>query len=59
MIDKKFNVIDKKDWLLGKKGNEIYFVNVNDQHVCQGRIIRKKRKVNIDNCMICFVPEEF
>lgn len=38
---------DFKEWILTKKHNEIYFYNIIDMHLSQGKIIRKKRKINI------------
>jgi hypothetical protein len=43
----KYNTGVAKDWLLAKKSNEIYFVNIEDGHVCQGRVMRKSRKIGV------------
>lgn len=48
---------NNREWLLAKKDNEVYFFNIADSHACQGRIIRKKKKINIENNYILFNPD--
>jgi hypothetical protein len=38
---------DKKEWIIAKKHNEIYFVNIIDKHVCLTKLVRKKKKIDI------------
>lgn len=49
---------DNHNWILGKKYNEIYFYNVEDEHCCQVKIIRKKKKVDLNTIKLIFDPEE-
>jgi hypothetical protein len=46
------------EWLLAKRQNEIYFFNIKDRHLCQGRVIRKKKKIMVDNCHLIFDQED-
>jgi hypothetical protein len=46
------------EWLLAKKVNEIYFFNIKDRHMCQGRVIRKKTKINVEEVHTIFNLEE-
>jgi len=43
-----------REWLLCKKQNEIYFFHIKDRHLCQGRLIRKKKKVMVEGSHIIF-----
>ena len=55
----KYSNPNTKEWILAKKYNEIYFFNIEDEHVCHGRIIRKKKKINIENAHMIFNSEDY
>lgn len=48
----------KSDWIFLKSKHELFFYNFVDQHACNGKLIRKKKKINIDELRIAFDPED-
>ena len=40
--------MQKSEWLCMKQKHEVYFYHVKDQHPSSGKLIRKKKKLNID-----------
>lgn len=46
------------EWLLAKRANEVYFFNIVDKHICQGRVIRKKNKIMIEQSHAIFNAED-
>ena len=48
----------KSEWIFMKFKNEICFYHCQDQHAFTGRLIRKKRKVDISQCHIAFDYED-
>lgn len=50
--------ISSSDWIILKKLNEIHFYNISDEHICHGKIIRKKRKIDITSNHLIFDPDE-
>jgi hypothetical protein len=49
---------EKHAWILGKRCNEVYFYNINDDHRCHVKVIRKKKKIDLSQIKIVFDPEE-
>ena len=50
--------LSPKEWIFLKKFNELYFFHIKDEHVCHGKVIRKKRKIDLNINHLIFDPEE-
>lgn len=55
----RYNIGNTKEWLIAKKSHEVYFFNIEDQHVCQGRIMRKSKKISMEQTHIIFNSADF
>jgi len=47
---------EKHCWLIGKRMNELYFYNMSDDHRCQVKVVRKKKKIDLSQIKIVFDP---
>ena len=45
------------EWIFSKHGHEVYMYNILDHHICHGKVIRKKKPVNISDRHVVFEPE--